>query len=284
MKHAYLILAHGEFALLQTLVGCLDDARNDLYVHVDRKVKELPRLHTEKATLRMLEDRIDVRWADYSMVEAELALFKAAARNGPYGYYHLLSGVDLPLKSQDYIHRFFGENDGKEFIGYTHTEMTPETSRRMQRWHIFPRHFSRQRNLYSVFRSLFLRLQELLGIKRNRDVDFQKGSQWVSLTEDMVQYLLGKEEWIHKTFTHTFVPDECVLQTLCWRSPFRERLYNTERDGIGCMRAIGWRGSVLEDWKPADYDVLAASSALFARKFNSRDMDFINRIVALTQA
>ena len=25
----------------------------------------------------------------------------------PYAYYHLLSGTDLPIKSQDYIHAFF---------------------------------------------------------------------------------------------------------------------------------------------------------------------------------
>lgn len=36
MKHAYLILAHGDFALLQCLVSALDDERNDLYVHVDK--------------------------------------------------------------------------------------------------------------------------------------------------------------------------------------------------------------------------------------------------------
>ena len=32
MKHAYLILAHHEFGLLQTLVGCLDDVRNVVFV------------------------------------------------------------------------------------------------------------------------------------------------------------------------------------------------------------------------------------------------------------
>ena len=51
MKHAYLILAHHEFALLQTLIGCLDDARNDIYVHIDRKVRELPELHARQARL-----------------------------------------------------------------------------------------------------------------------------------------------------------------------------------------------------------------------------------------
>lgn len=283
MKHAYLILAHHEFGLLQTLIDCLDDVRNDIYVHIDKKVNILPELHTERANLTILNQRVDIRWADYSMIEAEFTLFKAAQKNGPYAYYHLLSGVDLPLKSQDYIHHFFEANDGKEFVGYTLTEMTPETIRRMQRWHLFPRHFSRKRDVYGIFRRIFLRCQELLGIRRNRETIFTKGSQWVSITEPLVQFLLGQEAWAQKTFTHTFVPDECLMQTLCWNSPLREKLYNTRSDGEGCMRAIGWHDGELSDWTAADYDTLAASPALFARKFNNSDPEFIRRIVALTK-
>ena len=51
MKHAYLILAHHAFGLLQLLVETLDDPRNDIYVHVDRKVKEMPSLKTSQADL-----------------------------------------------------------------------------------------------------------------------------------------------------------------------------------------------------------------------------------------
>ena len=283
MKHAFLILAHNEFGLLQTLIDCLDDARNDVYVHIDRKVASLPALHAQHAGLKVIERRVDVRWGDYSMVEAELALFEAAAACGPYQYYHLISGVDLPLKSPDAMHAFCDAHDGKEFIGYTLTRMDPMLVRRMQRWHLFPRHFSRGRNAWSMPRALFLDLQELLGIKRNRDVDFKKGSQWVSITEAMVQYMLERRKWIRKTFTHTFVPDECVFQTLAWMSPLRDNLYDTTSDAAGCLRAIGWRNEELYDWSEADYDALVASNALFARKFNSRDPQFIERVTALSR-
>lgn len=283
MKHAYLILAHNEFGLLQTLVSCLDDPRNDIYVHIDRKVSVLPQLQVEKAGMMLLDRRFDIRWGDYSMIEAEYALFEAAVANGPYAYYHLLSGVDLPLKSQDYIHRFCEAHQGREFIGYTLTEMTPELSQRMQRWHLFPRHFSRRRNAYSVVRALFIRLQRLLGIWRNKDVDFKKGTQWVSITQQMADFVLSKKDWARHTFTHTFVPDECLMQTLGWMPPFRERLFNTTADEAGCLRAIGWRDDELYDWQASDYDGLAASPALFARKFNSKDPAFIERIVSLSK-
>ena len=42
MKHAYLIIAHHEFEVLEKLIQSLDDARNDIYIHFDRKLKSLP--------------------------------------------------------------------------------------------------------------------------------------------------------------------------------------------------------------------------------------------------
>ena len=289
MKHAYLILAHNEFWLLQTLIGCLDDPRNDIYVHIDQKVAVLPELHTTQAGLKIIEKRIDIRWGGFRMVEAEFALFEEAAKHGPYQYYHLLSGVDLPIKSQDYIHAFCDANAGKEFIGYTLTNLTPELIRRTQRLHLFPEHFSRKRSVFSIIRSVFIKLQELLHIRRNRDIPFKKGSQWVSITEDMVQYLLSNKDWVIRTFRNTFVPDESVIQTLAWMSPYQDNLFNIESDSAGCLRCIGWQVDPathhwsLEDWTSDDYDILASSSALFARKFNSQDKSFIERIVVLSK-
>ena len=46
MKHAYLIMAHHEFEVLGKLVQALDDERNDIYIHFDKKVKNYPLLKT----------------------------------------------------------------------------------------------------------------------------------------------------------------------------------------------------------------------------------------------
>ncbi len=288
-RHAFLIIAHNEFEILRLLVSRLDDSRNDIFIHFDKKVAVLPEINVKEAGLTILEDRKDVRWGGFSMVEAEYALFETAAANGPYQYYHLLSGVDLPLKNQDYIHDFFNKNEGKEFIGYTWTEMTAEFVRKMRRWHLFPEDFKSRNILIKAIRAGFIRFQEAFGIYRNKGVDFKKGSQWVSITDGMVHFLLDHREWVRKTFRNTFSPDELVVQTLCWMSPFRDNIYNTTEDGKGCMRAIGWRenpGSkelILKDWTANDYDLLKDSSALFSRKFNSSDMDFINRILELSK-
>jgi len=217
------------------------------------------------------------------MLEAEYKLFETARKQGRYTYYHLLSGVDLPLKSQDYIHEFFSANAGKQFIGYTLSEMTPELVKRMQYWHLFPEDFKNKSLIKRVLRAGCLYAQMLLGIKRNKEIEFKKGSQWVSITESLVDYLLEKKAWAQQVFTHTFCPDESVIQTLCWQSPERENIYNAEDDALGCMRAIGWRDGQLIDWCSKDLETLRDSSALFARKFNSSDPNFINEIVKLSR-
>ena len=280
MKHAYLILAHHEFALLQILVSCLDDSRNDIYIHFDRKLKSLPGITVQKAGLYMLNERVDVRWGDVSQIRAEYALLEAAIAHGPYMYYHFLSGVDLPLKSQDFIHDFFYANQGREFIGYSISEMTPQLVRKVQRWHLFPRHFKSQSVFVKAPRAMFIRIQELLGIKRNRKVTFKKGPNWVSITEPLARYVIDNKKWALKTFRNTFCGDELFIQTLCWNSAFRNKVYDAGSNK-GCLREIGWKDGRLIDWSAKDLAYLKSSPALFARKFNSSDMDFIRAVAAL---
>ena len=116
-KHAYLIKAHHQFALLRKLLMLLDDERNDIYIHIGMDVKfereELKGV-VKKSALYFVES-VREQWGGYSQIQSELILFQAAWEHG-YAYYHLISGVDLPIKTQDEIHEFFHEHYGKEFI------------------------------------------------------------------------------------------------------------------------------------------------------------------------
>lgn len=51
------------------------------------------------------------------VVKCELDLLKYAVKNEKYGYYHLLSGHDLPIKSQDVIHKWFDEG-GLNYVSF----------------------------------------------------------------------------------------------------------------------------------------------------------------------
>lgn len=283
MKHAYLIITHHEFEILKRLVSALDDVRNDIYVHFDKKVAHLPELCSKYAKLVVLTDRIDVRWGDVSQIACEFALFQEAKKHGPYAYYHLLSGVDMPLRSQDAIHRFFAQHAGKEFIGFSEGKNSSDMIRKVQRYHLFSRYFRSTEGFPSLMRKglrfAFLRLQFALGIRRHRLTVLKKGSNWVSVTQQFVVYLMKKKDQVMRNYQHTFCADEIFLQTLCWNSPFRHQVFDLFDDARGCMRMIGWKGNQLTEWEEGDFEALMKSDMLFARKFSSRHINVVDKVL-----
>ena len=287
MKHAYLILAHNEPELLSLLIGRLDDARNDIYIHFDRKLTVLPEVETQHARLYILKDRVDVRWADVSMIEAEYKLFHAVVDSGcQYSHHHLISGVDLPLKNQDYIHSFFAQHQGKEVVGLHQRPMNRHADRALHYWHPFTRSFRGSGCVFAIkriLRYLVIQTQVLLGIRRNTTIPFHKGGQWVSITRELIDYLLEQEDRAFTIFSRTFGADEYFVPTLIWDTPFMERLFDATDESRGAMRYIGWRADgQLIDFTPQDLPALQQTEYLFARKFNSRDKAFLQEILALS--
>ena len=287
MKHAYLILAHNEPELLSLLIERLDDARNDIYIHFDRKLTVLPDVKTQHAGLYILKDRVDVRWADVSMIEAEYKLFHAVVDSGrQYSHHHLISGVDLPLKNQDFIHSFFAQHQGKEFIGLHQRPMNSRADRALHYWHPFTRSFRGSGSIFEIkriLRFLVVQIQVLLGIRRNTTIPFHKGGQWVSVTRNLIDYLLEQEDSALTIFSRTFGADEYFVPTLIWGTPFMDRLFDATDESQGAMRYIGWRDDgQLIDFTPQDLPALQQTEYLFARKFNSRNKAFLQEILALS--
>ena len=289
-KHAYLIMAHNEFDILELLVAALDDARNDIYIHFDAKCKQLPSLELRHSPIYILPERIDVCWGDYSQIETEMSLFDYSHcmqnKTGvEYLYYHLISGVDIPLKNQDYIHDFFSAHQGKEFLGFFQGDLE-ELRKKVQLFHLFPKSFSKERmlNIKSILRALFCRAQMAIGYKRNKDIKLVRGTNWASLTNDFVEYLLGKKKEICNRFHLSFCADEVYKHTLCWNSEFKQRVYNLCDEAQGCMREINWKVTPEESYLPSftmeDYGRLKNSPMLFARKFDTSNIDVVKRIIS----
>lgn len=284
-KHAYLIIAHEDFEMLKLLLEALDDVRNDIYLHFDGKLKEWPSFTLKNADLYIIEKSVNVYWGNVSQIEAEYKLYETAYSNGSYIYYHLLSGVDYPLQNQDYIHDFFYSNKGKEFISFSPFSLIKEIDRKVRRYHIFSKNFRYPKLYKRLCRYLFLKLQEIVGWKRNRKVNFKKGANWCSMTEDFILHLLEAKDSVLKMYKNSFCADEIYKQTLCWNSPFRERIFNLECEARGGMRAIKWRNNLVLDWQLEDYDELVNSKLIFARKFSSNSIDIViklNRLIHQT--
>lgn len=213
MKHAYLIVAHTDFKILERLLDLLDYPGNDIYVHIDKKVSYDIKYHPVYSKLFTVsnEHRIDVRWADCTIAWAEMELYKLAHNHGPYGYYHLMSGIDLPLKSQNFIHRFFEEHNGIEFYGLMQNAW--RTKSKIMYYHLFTKHlrgFGWRSQIEGILNSILVKLQKILPIMRShKEIPILvKGTTWSSLTEEAVSYILSKQDYIYKRFRYTFACDE----------------------------------------------------------------------------
>jgi len=267
MRHAYLIMAHTNFDQLQALIDLLDDARNDIYLHIDKKVQNLPAVTARHSGLFMT-DRIDVVWGSYSQIRCEMTLFRAAAE-GHYQYYHLISGMDLPLKTQDEIHAFFKEHNGMEFIAIDPvTETTKDFSFRTQYYHLLTDYAGNGKSLFRkglrFLDRVLVSAQKALHITRKGGAALYKGANWVSITDTMVRHILSQETAIEKQFRLSYCADELFLQSIAMESSLRENITGT------CMRAIDWHRGSPYTYRAEDVPGLLASENLWGRKFDCR--------------
>ena len=287
MKHAFLIIAHEDYCVLEILLSMLDDGRNDVYLHIDLRAVELyERMvgwRMKNAGFYLLPERMNVYWGDVSQVQVEYLLFERAYENGGYLYYHLLSGVDLPLKPQDKIHEFFYRHQGLEFVGFCNGDAHErDIKRKVGRYYFFTKRIKDKtwpyHQISSFFRNMMLNLQKPMGYPRTLEWQFKKGWNWVSVTHRFCGFLLEHRQEILKRFKYTLCADEIFLQTLLWNSEFRDKLYCADDPEKGSLRKIDWRRGSPYVWTENDWDELVSSDAMFARKFSSSNGKLIYRI------
>lgn len=283
-KHAYLVMYHDQIYILEKLLLLLDDKRHDIYIHVDRKVESFDfdyyKSLVHNSSVYFVQRR-EVYWGHVSIIEAEFILFREAYSKGPYLYYHLLSGVDMPIKPSDYIYNFFESHQGKEFVFVGDYE---QSYSRVQAINIFPKHFKIKnrylKTLMNLSRNLLIEMQSILGVNRMKPyfncVKF--GSNWVSLTSEAIGLLLENEKKSIKAFRYSFAADEFYIQTIIYNSFLYDNVYKKDEGGCN-MRAIDWERGTPYVYRLSDYDTLMNSDELFARKFSADiDKDIIDRI------
>lgn len=282
-KHAYCIIAHNEPKILATLLDMIDDERNDIFLLVDKKtdIGIYDGIKAQKARL-FFSPRVDIRWGDLSLVIAELTIFEFAYNHGPYQIYHLLSGVDLPIKNQDFIHEFITEHPNTEFVGFQHEGYLADLANKTNYYHFFMSLMNSPIKLFRKFgykaESLSLFIQTKLGINKQYEFELKKGHEWCSITNKFISYLIENKNTIMKLFRYMSCADEIYKHTLIWNSEFRKRLY-TKNGYTSCLREINWTKGNPYVWGSEDIEedvkILTESKALFARKFSENHLEIV---------
>lgn len=286
-KHAYLILAHEDTAVLRRLLSLIDHERNDIFIHLDKNSKNIriaDVLNYVKKSKVNISRKYRVHWGTNSIALATLEILKKASK-GQYNYYHVISGADLPIKNKEELWEFFEKHEGKEFIHFGTEQYQKDISCRYNQYHFFSKQLGRKRDkkFWVDMETYSLAIQRRLHIDRTKKVSFRfyGGANWVSITNGLAQYIVKNIGKYRRSFRFTQNSDELVFQTIVMDSPYKDNLYHPEFDNDyqACVRYIDWNRGAPYVFRRDDYEELMASTCMFARKFDEKtDKEIIEKI------
>lgn len=285
-RHAYLIIAHNNFEVLKACLRMVDDPRNDVFLLLDKKSKVSEEVKNElKAQVKV--SRLEfvkpmvVNWGAYSLVEAELRLLEAACRAGEYSYMHYFQGVDLPIKTQDHIHRFFDEHQGTEFVNIDFKER--QCDMKCMYHHIFVQNrFYRHNKFLKVLNYGLVYTERALKVAINKDIKLFHGSALFSITGEFAQYVVDHKDEMKRRYKYSLAPDDVFIHSLLMASPFKDKLYYLNETNTSNARLIDRKLSHERNsphvWEMQDTEIILGQPdhICFSRKFNEQNIDMVH--------
>lgn len=269
MRHAWLIIAHNEFNILQRLVSALDASDCTFFIHIDKKVKRMPAIHAEHGEVIFLTNRVDVRWGSVSQIQCEFALMKAATAAGYFDYYHIVSGTTLPLKSWEVINNYFIQHAGSCILTGLCKSTEKQETLKLRRYNLFLKHYSSQNSFIKLISQwmwkVSISIQQLFGIEKNRGEVYFKASNWLSLTHKATRHLLSIENDILKKYRYSFCGDEYFVPSELSSSILKDSILNDEHYLLHYIER-----SNASTFHLSEYDTLCKTDYLFARKFTTK--------------
>jgi hypothetical protein len=241
---AFLVLAHSDAPLLLRLCERLRD--HAVFVHVDAKSRDFPTdQFAALSNVTLIHPRLDVHWADFSMVETTLALLRAALnQNERFSKYVLISGACYPVKPISRLAALFNSDDDLNYIRLT--AISPSTTHLWnlvsRRWRMAPLLSDSLLARHASLRPLEKKARAVLNkLSSFRPRDFQKdvglpiyfGSSWWAFSEPCARYIVDfvrDHPKFFRAFRATYATDELLYHTLIAQSPFAAQTLGVQAD------------------------------------------------------
>lgn len=304
----YLILAHKNPTQFQRMVIRLNSKNVNFFVHVDKSTDDAPfkRPFLEAANIFFLpeEKRMVTPWSDIAVVEATLNLLKESVEMfNSNSYCVLLSGMDYPIKSNDYIYNFYKSNYGQNFIELNDIkDIWPTTWQdRFERYSFHLPNKRLNRGIYPVRDKRFFNIRNFkhayylfknVGFGTTLDAIFKKkrqhpeyvipkggGTWWALPVETVVEildYIKENSDFlVYHKYTH--VPDETFFVSIV----------NKLKDNNEIKETTTYTNWLKEDvalpvtFEKDDLQELlgAGNGYLFSRKFDiEADVDIMDKL------
>lgn len=282
---AFGILAHQDPEMTRRLCAALEG--HPVVLHVDATTDVEP--FRDIPGVRLVEDRIDVRWGGFSEVEAVLRVYRDALDelgDEPDSKVALLSGADFPVRPLSEFFEYAGSVPWSEHVrAIPVLDGTSYMEDKVRR-----RHFYDELPVggqgWSAKRRGALRRGLSLGLPRRRPSAFGSltpvwGSTWTMLSRECLLDVLPQahDEKVQSAFRHTQTPLEMYFATLVHSHP-----HWSTRTEFGVEPREGrWPSEfpnftyihpTLGVWLDQSYgEEIVASGGYFARKIRSADLD-----------
>lgn len=302
MKIAYLIIAHTDIEQFSRLINALNvENVTDFYVHIDKKVDESPFRMAVKnlANISFTKKRAYMQWAGYSMCKCQQYLFKEMInRKIKYDRIICLSGLDYPIVSNKEIIDFFLNNNKEYISGQNQRDLIAPKwiHQKIEVYHFFRDLKVRNRKIRRLFSGTSRIIMTLLPLRKKRYItingkeeDVYAGSCWWGITYPCACYIYDKmvnEKAYENYFKYSFAPDEMMIQTIVFNSPFAKDAIlidkKEEENNLEAMAPLSffiYRGSI-KIWKTKeDFMSLINSGKLFCRKIVSNQSEEVISLI-----
>lgn len=280
VKIAYLILAHTDPTHIKRLSSVLSNT-GDVYIHVDLKsnIQDFKELLETMKKVYLIDNRIEVFWGGYSLVQATINLMEYAYDRKDYDRYVLLQGLEYPIKSDEFILDFFNKNRDVEFIracDITNSKNKYFYSKCKYYWSFDNINFVKR--LWHKISNIFdLKLRKGYVYIDQKKYNLFWGSGLWALTSECIKYILDfnkKQVEFNKYMKHVLAPDEIYFHSIVFNSDFLKKTRNgieEEKEGL-----VNWRNlhyfeydKNIKVFSRADFEKIIELDEIFIRKTNT---------------
>lgn len=279
-KQAYLLTAYKDFDAVYELASflCKEDK---VYIHVDQKSVLLG--EKELALLNQLPNceaykKYSIAWGGYNHVKALLSLMKKAVADKEVSFIHMLTGEDFPLLHPRSIKMQFSE-DNHIYLDYIEEKDFNEAVKKRCYYYNFFQDNNVKNPVLWTIQDITVQLQKLFGVKRKGLGEFKelyKGLVYMSMpidaARDILFYLKAHPEY-EKDLYKCQVPEEFFFHTLLLSDRFCNGKWKQQINRRE-LRFMSWQrgdGSSPDYLTEEDYEKLAESNCVFARKFHGKE-------------
>lgn len=229
----------------------------------------------------------------YSQVLYQKALltaaFAAETPNVKFDRFVVITGQDYPLMANSEIVRLYEEHPKRLWIkGLNKTLHHKESHSQFTLYHFCRDWKFKNPKVKQAFSFSARQIMRILPFRKKPYIVWNDGTRWdvwqsssyLSLTHDAARFVLEyiTNNTIEKYFKYSFVPEEKVIPTIIFNSPFRKHAFVYEKqqyDGLitlSCLEHF-YYNKFIKTYTEADYEELVHCGKMFARKLETGKSD-----------